>query len=86
VALQYLQIKQSKRLNATPSTEPPQMQRILKVAPLLLAVVYISLPAGVSMYFITAGLIRVVQQAVMYPRDPHIRTSLERIRARAESG
>ncbi len=86
VALQYLQIKQSKQLHTTPSTEPPQMQRILKVAPLLLAVVYISLPAGVSVYFITAGLIRVVQQAVMYPRDPHIRTSLERIRARAESG
>jgi membrane protein insertase Oxa1/YidC/SpoIIIJ len=86
VALQYIQLKQSHELNQVQSSELPQMQRILKVAPLLLAVVYVSLPAGVSVYFITAGLIRVVQQAVMYPRDPHIRTSLERLRAQTGPG
>ena len=86
VALQFFQIKQSNELNKVQGAALPQMQRMQRVAPLLLAVVYVSLPAGVSVYFITAGLIRVIQQAVMYPRDPHIRTSLERLRARTDSG
>ncbi len=86
VALQFFQIKQSNELNNGQGAALPQMQRIQRVAPLLLAVVYVSLPAGVSVYFITAGLIRVVQQAVMYPRDPHIRISLERLRAQTDSG
>ena len=86
IALQCFQIKQSNELNTGQGTALPQTQRILQVAPLLLAVVYISFPAGLSVYLITTGLIRVLQQAVMYPRDPHIRTSLERLRAQTESG
>ncbi len=86
VVLQYVQIRQSHQLNPAQGAAFPHMERVLKVVPLLLAVVYISLPAGVTVYFITAGLIRVIQQAVMYPRDPHIRTSLERLRAQTGSG
>ncbi len=86
VVLQYVQITQSNRLNGTQNAEFPQMQRMLKFLPLLMAVVYISLPAGVCVYLITAGLIRVVQQVVMYPRDSHIQRSLARIRAQTRPG
>jgi membrane protein insertase Oxa1/YidC/SpoIIIJ len=64
--------------------EPAQW--LQKALPLLLAVIYISVPAGVTVYFIVSSLCRIAQQHAMYGHDPHIRTSVEILRAQSGSG
>ena len=50
-----------------------QMQRVM---PIVFAVIYISIPVGVNIYFIVSSLFRISQQEFMYRRDPHIRSSM----------
>jgi YidC/Oxa1 family membrane protein insertase len=86
VALQYLQMKQLSARNRQASQANPQMQRIQKLFPVIFALIYISIPAGVNVYFIVSSVFRICQQELMYRRDPHIRSTLERLRGRTDPG
>jgi YidC/Oxa1 family membrane protein insertase len=82
IALQYIQMKQLSGRNPAAAAANPQMQQMQKVMPLIFAVIYISIPAAVNVYFIVSSLFRIAQQEVMYRRDPHIQASLAKLQAR----
>ncbi len=82
IALQYIQMKQLSGRNPAAAAANPQMQQMQKIMPLLFAVIYISIPAAVTIYFIVSSLFRIAQQEVMYRRDPHIQASLAKLQAR----
>lgn len=86
VALQYFQMKQLSGRNPAAQQANPQMQQMQKIFPLIFAVIYISIPAAVNLYFIVSSLFRVGQQEYMYRRDPELQKSLHQLKARnAES-
>jgi YidC/Oxa1 family membrane protein insertase len=85
IALQYIQIQQVSGRNKAAAAANPQMQQMQKVMPLIFAVIYIAIPAGVNVYFIVSSLFRIGQQEYMYRRDPQIRESLARLNARVKS-
>jgi YidC/Oxa1 family membrane protein insertase len=84
IALQYIQIKQISGRNAAAAAANPQMQQMQKIMPIIFAVIYIAIPAGVNVYFIVSSVFRIGQQEYMYRRDPHIRESLSQLNARAK--
>jgi YidC/Oxa1 family membrane protein insertase len=86
VALQYLQMKQLSGRNPQAIQANPQMQQMQKIFPVFFALIYISIPAGVNVYFIVSSIFRICQQEFMYRRDPHIRSTLERLRGRIDPG
>jgi YidC/Oxa1 family membrane protein insertase len=53
--------------------------------PLIFAVIYISIPAGVNTYFIVSSLFRIAQQEYMYRRDPQLQESVARLRDRTQA-
>lgn len=83
VALQYIQLKQLSGRNPQAN---PQMQQMQQIFPILFAVIYISIPAEVNLYFMVSSIFRICQQEFMYRRDPAIRAALERLRRRTDSG
>jgi len=85
IVLQYVQIKQMSGRNAAAAAANPQMQQMQKIMPVIFAVIYIAIPAGVNVYFIVSSIFRIGQQEYMYRRDPHIRESLSRLNARAKA-
>jgi YidC/Oxa1 family membrane protein insertase len=85
IVLQYVQIKQMSGRNAAAAAANPQMQQMQKVMPVIFAVIYIAIPAGVNVYFIVSSIFRIGQQEYMYRRDPHIRESLSRLNARTKA-
>ena len=89
VALQYFQMKQLSGRNPEATQANPQMQQMQqmqKIFPVVFALIYISIPAGVNVYFIVSSIFRICQQEFMYRRDPHIRSTLERLRGRIDPG
>jgi YidC/Oxa1 family membrane protein insertase len=82
IFLQYIQMKQLSGRNPAAAAANPQMQQMQKVMPLIFAVIYISIPAAVNVYFIISSLFRICQQEVMYRRDPQIQASLAKLQAR----
>jgi YidC/Oxa1 family membrane protein insertase len=48
----------------------------------MMAVIYISIPAAVVVYFIVSSLFRIGQQEWMYRRDPHIVGSMKELSQR----
>ena len=88
VGLQYLQMKQLSGRNPAAQQANPQMQQMQKIFPLIFAVIYISIPAAVNVYFIVSSLFRVGQQEFMYRHDPELQASLNKLKARtpAEQG
>ena len=82
VGLQYLQMKQLSGRNPAAQQANPQMQRIQKVFPLIFAVIYISIPAAVNVYFIVSSLFRVGQQEFMYRHDLELQSALHHLKAR----
>jgi len=82
ILLQYIQMKQLNGRNPAAAAANPQMQQMQKFLPLVFAVIYISIPAAVNVYFIVSSLFRIGQQEVMYRRDPHIQASLAKLQAR----
>jgi YidC/Oxa1 family membrane protein insertase len=82
VGLQYVQMKQLSGRNPAAAQANPQMQQMQKVFPILFAVIYISIPAGVNVYFIVSSLFRIGQQEFMYRRDPHIQEAMSKLRDR----
>jgi YidC/Oxa1 family membrane protein insertase len=86
IILQYIQIKQMSGRNVMAQANPQmkQMQSMQKIFPLVYAILYIELPAGVSIYFIVSSLFRVLQQEYMYRHDPHIKESFAKLKLQAE--
>jgi YidC/Oxa1 family membrane protein insertase len=85
IFLQYVQMKQLSGRNPAAAAANPQMQQMQKVMPLIFAVIYISIPAAVNVYFIVSSLFRIGQQEIMYRRDPQIQASLAKLQARHRS-
>lgn len=85
ILLQYIQMRQLNGRNPAAAAANPQMQQMQKIMPLIFAVIYISIPAAVNVYFIVSSLFRIAQQEVMYRRDPHIQASLAKLQARHRS-
>jgi len=79
IALQYIQMKQMSGRNPAAAAANPQMQTMQRVMPLIFAVIYISIPAGVNIYFIVSSLFRIAQQDAMYRWDPSLQAALERL-------
>jgi len=85
IALQFVQMKQLSGRNPAAAQANPQMQQMQKVMPLIFAVIYISIPAGVNVYFIVSSMFRIGQQEFMYRRDPQLQASLAKLRERTKS-
>ena len=83
IGLQYYQMKQMSGRNPAAAAANPQMQTMQRVFPIFFALIYISIPAGVNIYFIVSSLFRIGQQAAMYRWDPHIQVSMHQLRTRA---
>jgi YidC/Oxa1 family membrane protein insertase len=86
VALQYLQLRQMTRRNTSTgaSTAPvaQQMQTMQRIMPAVMAVIYISIPAAVVIYFIASSVFRIGQQEWMYRRDPQITAAVRELENR----
>ena len=55
-----------------------EVEQSLKIVPLVFAVIYISIPAGVNIYFVVSGLVRLAQQELS---SVAIRSSASRSRS-----
>jgi YidC/Oxa1 family membrane protein insertase len=82
VALQYIQLRQMTGRTSQMRSGPNQMQQMQKIMPLMMAVIYVSIPAAVVVYFIVSSLFRIGQQEWMYRRDPHIVGSMQQLTER----
>lgn len=59
IALQYLQMRQMSRRNPAAAQANPQMQAMQKYMPLIFAVIYLRIAAGVNVYFIVSAACRI---------------------------
>jgi len=84
IALQYVQMKQLSGRNPAAAQANPQMQQMQKIMPLIFAVIYISIPAGVNVYFIVSSLFRISQQEFMYRHDPQLKEALAKLQERTK--
>jgi YidC/Oxa1 family membrane protein insertase len=84
IALQYIQIRQLNGRNPQAAAANPQAQTVQKIMPIVFAIIYISIPAGVNVYFVVSSLFRIVQQELMYRFDPAVKSSLVPIAAGPE--
>jgi YidC/Oxa1 family membrane protein insertase len=85
VGLQWLQMARSTSRGPDPVGIDPQarqMRRLQKALPVILGVVYLSVPAGVNLYLIVSGLVRLAQQELIHRFDPDARSLLSAARAR----
>jgi YidC/Oxa1 family membrane protein insertase len=65
IALQYLQMRQLNSRNPAAAQANPQAQMMQRYMPLIFAVIYINIAAGVNIYFIVSSLCRIgLQEAV----------------------
>lgn len=81
IALQYIQIRQLNGRNPQAAAANPQAQTVQKIMPIVFAIIYISIPAGVNVYFVVSSLFRIVQQELMYRFDPAVKSALVPIAA-----
>jgi YidC/Oxa1 family membrane protein insertase len=65
IALQYLQMRQLNSRNPAAAQANPQAQMMQRYMPIIFAVIYINISAGVNIYFIVSSLCRIgLQEAV----------------------
>ena len=65
IGLQYLQMRQLNSRNPGAAQANPQMQMIQRYMPLIFAVIYIRISAGVNIYFVVSSLCRIaIQEAI----------------------
>jgi YidC/Oxa1 family membrane protein insertase len=86
VALQYVSIWQITNRNPAASQANPQMQSFQRVMPIVMAFIYVLLPAGVGVYFVVSSLFRIGQQEWMYKRDPQIREAMAALAKQRAAG
>jgi YidC/Oxa1 family membrane protein insertase len=79
IGLQYISLRQISGRNVAMQQANPQMQTMQKVMPLVMAVLYISIPAGVNVYIIVSSLFRIGQQEWMFRRDPEIKVAMAKL-------
>jgi YidC/Oxa1 family membrane protein insertase len=73
IGLQYLQIHQMNKRNGTANSNP-QMQAVQKFMPIIFAIIYIRISAGVNVYFIVSSLCRIGLQTWAYRKVPDAET------------
>ncbi len=73
VGLQFLQTWQITAKNPAAAKANPQALMIQRFTPIIFGVIYIGIPSGVNLYFVVSGLFRVIQQEIMWRRDPVLR-------------
>ena len=59
IALQYLQMRQMTNRNPAAAQANPQMQAVQKYMPLIFAIIYLRIAAGVNVYFIVSSASRI---------------------------
>jgi hypothetical protein len=65
IALQYLQMRQLNNRNPAAAQANPQMQMMQRYMPLIFAVIYLRIAAGVNIYFVVSSLCRIgIQEAI----------------------
>jgi YidC/Oxa1 family membrane protein insertase len=65
IGLQYLQMRQLNSRNPGAAAANPQMQMMQRYMPLIFAVIYIRISAGVNIYFVVSSLCRIgIQEAI----------------------
>ena len=65
IALQYLQMRQLNSRNPAAAQANPQMQMMQRYMPLIFAVIYLRISAGVNIYFVVSSLCRIaIQEAI----------------------
>jgi uncharacterized membrane protein YgcG len=63
--LQYLQMRQLNSRNPAAAQANPQMQMMQRYMPLIFAVIYLRISAGVNIYFVVSSLCRIgIQEAI----------------------
>ena len=85
IVLQYIQMRQMSGRNPAARQANPQMQQMQKIFPIICAIIYIRISAGVNVYFVVSSIFRIVQQEYMYRHDPHITDALEKLRTRQKT-
>lgn len=73
VGLQFLQTWQITAKNPAAAKANPQALMIQRLTPVIFGVIYIGIPSGVNLYFVVSGLFRIMQQEIMWRRDPVLR-------------
>ncbi len=69
IGLQYLQMHQMTKRNGGSQTNP-QMQAVQKFMPIIFAVIYLRISAGVNVYFVTSSVARIGLQTLAYRKMP----------------
>ncbi len=65
IGLQYLQMRQLNSRNPGAAQANPQMQMVQRYMPLIFAVIYIRISAGVNIYFVVSSLCRIgIQEGI----------------------
>jgi YidC/Oxa1 family membrane protein insertase len=80
ILLQYVQMRQLAGRNPQPETTSPRSQQLQRAFPLLSGVIYLSIPAAMTIYFVVSSIVRIGQQELLYRRDPRLREAIERLR------
>ncbi|MDQ2754425.1 MAG: membrane protein insertase YidC, partial [Actinomycetota bacterium] len=73
IGLQFLQMRQLSSRSPKQTGTAAQTQAIMKFMPLIFGVIYLTIPAGVNVYFLVSSLFRVAQQELMYRYDPQVK-------------
>jgi YidC/Oxa1 family membrane protein insertase len=89
IVLQYLTMRQMNRRNPAAAQANPQMQAMQKFMPLIFAVIYIRIAAGVNIYFIVSALCRIGLQAWVFHSETKRQAALaagEEVRSARRGG
>jgi len=66
IGLQYFQMRQLNSRNPAAAQANPQVQAMQRYMPIIFAVIYINIPAGVNVYFIVSNLCRIGIQEFVF--------------------
>jgi YidC/Oxa1 family membrane protein insertase len=80
VATGYWQVRQMQSRSSSSQQINPQAQMLTKVMPLFSGFISLSLPGGVTLYFLVSNLFRISQQSLMYRFDPHLKAHVAETR------
>jgi YidC/Oxa1 family membrane protein insertase len=65
IVLQYVQIRQLNTRNPQAAQANPQVQQMQKILPIVFAVIYLNISAGVNVYFVVSSVCRIgIQEAI----------------------
>jgi YidC/Oxa1 family membrane protein insertase len=85
VASQYYAQRQISRRNPQAAAANPQMQTVTRIMPLMYGVFSLAFPAGLVVYFVASGAVRIIQQWAMYRFDPKLAEHVKDSRASIEA-